>query len=96
LRVVRERLAMLDGRIVRAGQELLSRSKAQHARADGLLQAVSPLAVLNRGYALVFDEAGILIRDAAAAPNGSLITTRFAESMLTSRVLERKPPPNQS
>jgi len=58
---------MLDGRIVRAEQELLSRWKARHARAEGLLQAVSPLAVLNRGYALVFDEAGVLIRDAAAA-----------------------------
>ena len=30
----------------------------------GCLQTLSPLAVLNRGYALVFDEAGVLIRDA--------------------------------
>jgi exodeoxyribonuclease VII large subunit len=96
LRVVRERLEMLDGRTVRAGQELLLRRKAQHARAEGLLLAVSPLAVLNRGYALVFDEAGVLIRDAAAATDGGLITTRFAQSALTSRVLERKLPPTQS
>ena len=96
MRMVRERLEMLDGRIVRAEQELLLRWKARHARADGLLQAVSPLAVLNRGYALVFDEAGVLIRDAAAAADGGLITTRFAQSMLTSRVLERKLPPTHS
>jgi exodeoxyribonuclease VII large subunit len=96
LHVVRERLEMLDGRIVRAEQELLSRWKARHARAEGLLQAVSPLAVLNRGYALVFDEAGVLIRDAAAAAEGGLITTRFAQSTLTSRVLERKLPPTNS
>jgi exodeoxyribonuclease VII large subunit len=96
MRVVRERLEMLDGRIVRAEQELLLRWKARHARAEGLLQAVSPLAVLNRGYALVFDETGVLIRDAAAAVDGGLITTRFAQSMLTSRVLERKLPPTHS
>jgi exodeoxyribonuclease VII large subunit len=96
MRMVRERLETLDGRIVRAEQELLLRWKARHARAEGLLQAVSPLAVLNRGYALVFDEAGVLIRDAAAAADGGLITTRFAQSMLTSRVLERKLPPTHS
>jgi len=96
MRTVRERLEGLDGRIVRAEQELLLRWKARHARAEGLLQAVSPLAVLNRGYALVFDEAGVLIRDASAAPDGGLITTRFAHSALTSRVLERKSPPTNS
>jgi exodeoxyribonuclease VII large subunit len=90
LRTVRDRLAMLDGRVGRAQQELLLRLKARHARAEGLLQAVSPLAVLNRGYALVFDEAGTLIRDASTAPDGGLITTRFAQSTMTSRVLERK------
>ena len=96
MRMVRERLEMLDGRIVRAELELLLRWNARHARAEGLLQAVSPLAVLNRGYALVFDEAGILIRDASAASDGGLITTRFAQSTLTSRVLERKSPPTDS
>jgi exonuclease VII large subunit len=45
---------------------------------------------LNRGYALVFDEAGVLIRDASATHDGALINTRFASSTLTSRVLERK------
>ncbi len=90
MRTVRDRLAMLNGRIVRAQQELFLRSAARHARVEGLLQTLSPLAVLNRGYALVFDEAGTLVREASAAADGGLITTRFAHSTLTSRVLERK------
>jgi exodeoxyribonuclease VII large subunit len=94
MRMVRERLAMLDGRIGRAEQELLMRCNARHAHAEGRLQTLSPLAVLNRGYALVFDEAGVLIRDASATREGSLLTTRFADSTLTSRVLERKLPPS--
>jgi len=93
MRMVRDRLAMLDGRIGRAQQEMLLRSAARHARVEGLLQTLSPLAVLNRGYALVFDEAGALIREASAAPDGGLISTRFAHSTLTSRVLERKSSP---
>ena len=86
MRMVRERLAMLDGRIGRAQQQILLRAKARHTAAEGKLQTLSPLAVLNRGYALVFDEAGALIREASAAPEGVLITTRFAHSTLTSRV----------
>jgi exodeoxyribonuclease VII large subunit len=93
MRMVRERLVALDGRIGRAQQEFLLRCRARQARAEGLLQSLSPLAVLNRGYALVFDEAGGLIRDASATHDGALINTRFASSTLTSRVLERKLPP---
>jgi exodeoxyribonuclease VII large subunit len=90
MRMVGERLTALNGRIGRAQQELLLRARARHARLEGLLQSLSPLAVLNRGYALVFDEAGALVREASAAPEGSLINTRFAHSTLSSRVLERK------
>jgi exodeoxyribonuclease VII large subunit len=95
MRMVRERLAALDGRIGRAQESRLQREHARHVSAEGRLQALSPLAVLNRGYALVFDEAGVLIREAADASDGGLISTRFAHSTLTSRVLERKSSPTK-
>jgi exodeoxyribonuclease VII large subunit len=95
MRMVRERLAALDGRIGRAQESLLQRGRSRHATVEGRLQTLSPLAVLSRGYALVFDEAGVLIREAAAVPDGGVITTRFAHSTLTSRVLERNSPPNK-
>jgi exodeoxyribonuclease VII large subunit len=88
MRVVRERLAVLDERIGRAQHERLLRLEARHANAKVRLESLSPLAVLNRGYALVFDQAGALIRDAASAPDGSLISTRFAQSTLTSQVIK--------
>jgi exodeoxyribonuclease VII large subunit len=90
MRMVRERLTALDGRMGRAQQELLLRCHSRQAKAEGLLHSLSPLAVLNRGYALVFDEAGGLVREASATHDGALISTRFANSTLTSRVLERK------
>ena len=92
MRMVRERLAALDGRIGRAQLELLQRWSARHGKAQGLLQTLSPLAVLNRGYALVFDEDGVLVKEASAVQDGGLLTTQFAHSTLTSRVLERKSP----
>jgi exodeoxyribonuclease VII large subunit len=92
MRMVRDRLVALDGRLERAQQEVLLRRKTRYAHAEGLLKSLSPVAVLSRGYALVFDEAGALIRDASATREGDRITTRFAQSSLSSQVLERKAP----
>ena len=96
LRTVRERLGTLEGRMARAQHERLLRSGALLGGVEGRLQTLSPLAVLSRGYALVFDDSGALVREASAAREGSLLTTRFAHSSLTSRVLERKTPPTSS
>jgi exodeoxyribonuclease VII large subunit len=90
LRVVRERVSMLDSRLLRGERETLARLRATQANAESRLSALSPLAVLKRGYALVFDEAGDLVKDAFAAREGSLLTTRLANSRLISRVVERK------
>jgi exodeoxyribonuclease VII large subunit len=90
MRLVRERLSMLDQRLLRAQREILVRLKTTQASVEALLLTLSPLAVLERGYALVFDEAGVLVKDALAVPEGSLLTTRFPNSSFTSRVIERK------
>jgi exodeoxyribonuclease VII large subunit len=90
MRVVRERLVMLDSRLVRSERELLLRLRIGLGNTEALLATLSPLAVLNRGYALVFDEHGALLKDALAANEGSLVTTRLANGRLVSRVIERK------
>jgi exodeoxyribonuclease VII large subunit len=91
IRVVRERLVMLDARLLRAKNELLSRRRASLSKTEALLASLSPLSVLSRGYALVFDERGTLLKDPLAAPEGSLVTARLAKGHLVSRVIERKP-----
>ncbi len=91
LRVTGERLARVEGRLDRAQREFLARRRSSLAASEALLQSLSPLAVLKRGYALVFDQSGALIKDALAVPEGSLVTARLASGELTSRVIERKP-----
>ncbi len=95
MRTVRERLAALEGRIGRAQEALLQRASARYSGTEGRLLTLSPLAVLSRGYALVFDQDGKLIREADAATDGGLITTRFSNSTLTSQVVERNTPPRK-
>ena len=51
------------------------------------LQALSPLAILDRGYALVFDASGKLLKDAREAKTGSEITARLARGEIHAEVL---------
>jgi exodeoxyribonuclease VII large subunit len=90
MRVMRERLSTLDRRLIRAEGEVLVRLRTAQTNVESLLLTLSPLAVLQRGYALVFDDRGVLVKDAFAVQEGSLLTTRFSKSRLTSRVVERK------
>jgi exodeoxyribonuclease VII large subunit len=50
------------------------------------LNAVSPLATLDRGYAIVSCEDGAILRDAAAAPAGTIIIARLARGRLRAKV----------
>ncbi len=51
------------------------------------LEAMSPLRVLERGYALVYGPGGRLLRDAASASGGQEIRARLAFGELRARVL---------
>jgi exodeoxyribonuclease VII large subunit len=52
----------------------------------GQLEALSPLAILDRGYALVFDSSGALLKDAARVKVGDEISARLAKGSLTATV----------
>jgi exodeoxyribonuclease VII large subunit len=87
-RISGQRLAALDARMERAGQACL---RAQGERRNGLdrqLGALSPLAVLNRGYALVYDEAGALVKTSEGVSAGETIVARVAHGRIRSRVTE--------
>jgi exodeoxyribonuclease VII large subunit len=50
------------------------------------LDALSPLAVLQRGYAIAQDENGKLLRDAKATAVGNLVKVKLAKGQLSTRV----------
>jgi len=57
-------------------------------RIDTALQALSPVAILERGYALVFDASGKLLKDAAKVKPGDEISARLAKGTVTATVKE--------
>jgi exodeoxyribonuclease VII large subunit len=56
----------------------LLQNKVRLERMGRALEVLSPLAILERGYALVFDEAGLLVKDAGQVKAGDEIRARVA------------------
>jgi exodeoxyribonuclease VII large subunit len=71
-----------------AANALLDDARARLAVAVASLDALSPLAVLKRGYALASDEQGKLLRDARDAQAGDAVHLRLSEGALLCRVEE--------
>ena len=74
-------------RLEHAASQCLSRAQHRLALAQRALNAVSPLATLTRGFAIVTRAAsGTLLTDAAAIAPGEEIEARLARGSLTARV----------
>jgi exodeoxyribonuclease VII large subunit len=57
----------------------LERRRARLAEAAARLESLSPVSILERGYALVFDAAGKLVKDPAQVQSGDEITARVSK-----------------
>ena len=79
LREKAQRVDELSMRMERLMKHMLERKKMMLERLAGQLNALSPLAVLSRGYALVQDENQKLIRSAAQVKSQQVIDLKFAD-----------------
>jgi exodeoxyribonuclease VII large subunit len=76
----------LAQRLAKAFERSQERRFAQTARLDGALGLVSPLAVLERGYAIVRDHAGAVIRASDGLAAGDRLQVQFARGGIGVRV----------
>ncbi len=86
LAAMREQLGNRTAGLVSVFRTLLLHRRGRLERLDGELQALSPLAILDRGYALVFDASGKLIKEAAQVKTGEDISTKVAHGVIESTV----------
>jgi exodeoxyribonuclease VII large subunit len=82
----RQHLADNRARLERGCERLLQSSLSRLAALNARLHSLSPLAVLDRGYALVLSADGSLIRSAAQITPAEQLTTRLADGSFVSRV----------
>jgi len=87
----RERLLACNTHIDRSLERLLRDFASAHNAFDARLHSLSPLAVLDRGYALVIGPEGSLIRSIAQINPGDRLTARLADGAFTSQVVAATP-----
>ena len=71
-------------------RNVLLQHRVRSDRLQTALESLSPLAILDRGYALVFDAGGKLLKDPAAINLGDQISARLAHGELHASVTKKK------
>ena|SRR5271167_496320 len=79
---VRKELEARVAAMAAAARAVLLRRRGRLEQLAGQLEALSPLAILERGYALVFDAAGNLVKDAGQVKNKEEISARLAQGTI--------------
>ena len=80
------RCEMLAARLTAAALHLVRRARERLALLERTLSAVSPRATLKRGYAIVTNERGEIVRDANDAPIGTQIEAELAQGRIRAKV----------
>ncbi|MDX1354793.1 MAG: exodeoxyribonuclease VII large subunit [Halomonas venusta] len=88
-RAEQERVSQLQRRLASAMQRALEVRQARLSSAARELNAISPLAVLGRGYAIAQDEKGQVIRRAEDTAPGQKLSLRLGEGRLNVEVKRR-------
>jgi exodeoxyribonuclease VII large subunit len=86
LAAIRQRLQAQVANLATATRTRLLQSRGALDRQTASLEALSPVAILNRGYALVFDAKGQLVKDAARLKSGDEVSARLARGRVRARV----------
>ena len=83
---VRKELNARVAAMAAATKDLLLRRRSRLERLTSQMEALSPVAILERGYALVFDASGKLVKDAARVKAGEEIRARVAHGEIIADV----------
>jgi len=83
---IKKELEAQAGTMVAAMRTSLLRSQSRLDQLASQLQALSPVAILERGYALVFDSRGSLLKNASQVKTGDEISARLAQGSVTATV----------
>ena len=86
LAAIRQQLQAQVANLAAATHTRLLESRGTLDRRTASLEALSPVAILNRGYALVFDANGWLVKDAARLKAGDDLSARLARGRVRARV----------
>jgi exodeoxyribonuclease VII large subunit len=83
---VRKELDAKVSAMAAAARSLLLQRRSRLERLTSQMEALSPVAILDRGYALVFDASGKLVKDVSQVKSGDEISARLARGEIAATV----------
>ncbi len=86
----RKVLKLLETRLIGAQNQTVSRYRQRFVAQTAKLDAMSPLKVLTRGYAVATTRSGSVIRSATEVSTGDQITVRVSDGSIHANVVEGK------
>lgn len=86
----RKSLELLQNRLVSAETRTVERKNRQFIELTSKLDAMSPLKVLTRGYALVRREDGMVLKSVRQIEPGERIKVSLSDGSLTAAVTEKE------
>jgi len=87
---IRRELASQTAAVAAAMKTSLQRNRGRIDQLEHQAKALSPVAILARGYALVFDSSGKLVKSSAQVEIREKIFARLANGTLTARVEKKE------
>jgi exodeoxyribonuclease VII large subunit len=87
----RRRLETAHTAAAQALRFVLARRSATIEQLAARLSQLSPLRILERGYAIVTNASGAIVKESAAAPEGDPVAVRLARGRLEARVTKSGP-----
>ena len=82
----RQSLELLRNRLIAAQSQNIQRKKQRYIMAVSKLDAMSPLKVLTRGYAMVQDEDNKVVRSVSQVKPGDMLTVSVSDGMIRTTV----------
>ena len=83
-------LELLKNRLISAENQNINRNKQRYIGLTAKLDAMSPLKVLTRGYAMAQTEDGNVLRSVTQAEIGERISVSLSDGILSATVMDKK------
>ena len=88
--IILRQLELLQNRLLAAENQNIARHSQRYIALTAKLDAMSPLKVLTRGYAMTQNEQGSLIRSVKQVKAGEKITVSLADGTISANIAEIK------
>lgn len=86
---IRKELESWRAALAAVMRNVLLQHRVRSERLHTALQSLSPLAILDRGYALIFDSRGKLLKDASGIQVGDAVSARLARGQIEASVTKK-------